>query len=195
MHAYTLLLEGVWGVAKAQMIAPSADRALPAGNESLTVNVTNSGLFWQIDAAGGWVREASTELFPIASDMSGAVIRFAPGGLRQIHWHPTLSEWQFVINGTLRVSHHACILYKITCSFAAGHAVPCIVLADIAWISAGKISLSTNLRSSALVLPSVCFDIPGSCRNRALGPGMVMQCAVCFHLHHLKSQGSERERV
>ncbi|CAL8464787.1 g4322 [Coccomyxa elongata] len=55
------------------------------------------------DNSGGWLRKAGTRQFPIATDISGAVFKIAPGGMRQIHWHTTLTEWQFIINGTVRV--------------------------------------------------------------------------------------------
>ena len=42
--------------------------------------------------------------FPAATTMCGALVKFAPGGLRQMHWHTTLDEWQFVINGISKCS-------------------------------------------------------------------------------------------
>jgi oxalate decarboxylase len=35
--------------------------------------------------------------------MSGALVRIAPGGMRQLHWHLNIDEWQYVINGTVEV--------------------------------------------------------------------------------------------
>ena len=42
--------------------------------------------------------------FPISTDMAGALVRLEPGGMRQLHWHTNLDEWQYVINGTIQVS-------------------------------------------------------------------------------------------
>ena len=35
--------------------------------------------------------------------MTGALVRIAPGGMRQLHWHLNFDEWQFAINGTFEV--------------------------------------------------------------------------------------------
>ena len=58
----------------------------------------------QAKSEGGWVIVADKTLFPISEDMSGALVRLEPGGMRQLHWHVNLDEWQYVINGTIQVS-------------------------------------------------------------------------------------------
>ena len=35
--------------------------------------------------------------------MSGSLVHFEPGALRQMHWHANEDEWQFVLNGTVEV--------------------------------------------------------------------------------------------
>jgi hypothetical protein len=57
----------------------------------------------QVSTAGGFVRVAQVTNFPVSTEMSGALVRFAPGALRQLHWHPGHAEWQYVINGSLTV--------------------------------------------------------------------------------------------
>ena len=52
---------------------------------------------------GGWVIVADEETFPISEAMSGALVMLRPGSMRQLHWHTTLDEWQYVINGTIQV--------------------------------------------------------------------------------------------
>ncbi len=44
-----------------------------------------------------------TTNFEISDAMSGALVKLHPGGMRQLHWHTNLDEWQFVINGTIQV--------------------------------------------------------------------------------------------
>uniref|UniRef100_A0A383W9E2 Cupin type-1 domain-containing protein n=1 Tax=Tetradesmus obliquus TaxID=3088 RepID=A0A383W9E2_TETOB len=56
-----------------------------------------------VNADGSYVNMADVTRFPVATDMSGAIVRIAPGGMRQLHWHLNFDEWQFVINGTLEV--------------------------------------------------------------------------------------------
>ena len=58
----------------------------------------------QAKSEGGWVIVSDKTLFPISEDMSGALVRLEPGGMRQLHWHVNLDEWQYVINGTIQVS-------------------------------------------------------------------------------------------
>jgi oxalate decarboxylase family bicupin protein len=42
--------------------------------------------------------------FPIAKDFSAALVTVKPGGLREIHWHPTSDEWTFFIQGQGRAT-------------------------------------------------------------------------------------------
>ena len=44
-----------------------------------------------------------SEVFAVSDAMSGALVHLYPGGMRQLHWHTNLDEWQFVINGTIQV--------------------------------------------------------------------------------------------
>jgi len=41
--------------------------------------------------------------FPISNTMCGAFMTIKPGCLRELHWHPTVDEWQYVIAGRVRV--------------------------------------------------------------------------------------------
>lgn len=52
---------------------------------------------------GGWVRIADQRVFP-ASTMSAALVELEPGGLRELHWHPTGDEWQYYIEGEGRMT-------------------------------------------------------------------------------------------
>lgn len=42
--------------------------------------------------------------FPIAANFSAAVVTVCPGGMREIHWHPTSDEWTFFISGQGRAT-------------------------------------------------------------------------------------------
>lgn len=50
---------------------------------------------------GSFIRMVDVKMFPVATDMSGALVRIAPRGMRQLHWHLGLNEWQLVLNGTV----------------------------------------------------------------------------------------------
>ena len=60
-------------------------------------------MFLQVSTDGGTVRTADTQYFPASMAISGSLVHFKPGALRQMHWHVNEDEWQFVINGTVQV--------------------------------------------------------------------------------------------
>ena len=60
-------------------------------------------MFLQVSTDGGTVRTADTQYFPASTAISGSLVHFKPGALRQMHWHVNEDEWQFVINGTVQV--------------------------------------------------------------------------------------------
>src|SRR6266511_3699111 len=54
--------------------------------------------------AGGSLPLVSEREFPISTTMTGALMRIKPGGMRELHWHPTADEWQYYIKGRGRMS-------------------------------------------------------------------------------------------
>jgi len=52
------------------------------------------GKEWQVDSTR----------FPIATTITGVVLELEPGALRELHWHPTADEWQYVLEGTVSVT-------------------------------------------------------------------------------------------
>ncbi|QGA18862.1 hypothetical protein EYB26_006547 [Talaromyces marneffei] len=53
---------------------------------------------------GGSVKIVDPLSFPIASSFSAALVTINPGGLREIHWHPSSDEWTFFIQGQGRAT-------------------------------------------------------------------------------------------
>src|SRR5262249_11829164 len=53
---------------------------------------------------GGQVRIVDSSNFPAASTIAAALVEVAPGGLRELHWHPNTDEWQYFISGQGRMS-------------------------------------------------------------------------------------------
>lgn len=53
-------------------------------------------------SAGGAVRIADSNNFK-ATTMAAALVEIAPGGMRELHWHPTSDEWQYYISGRARM--------------------------------------------------------------------------------------------
>jgi len=52
---------------------------------------------------GGSLKLVTANEFPMSNTMCGAVMTLQPGALRELHWHPAVDEWQYVIAGKLRV--------------------------------------------------------------------------------------------
>lgn len=53
---------------------------------------------------GGELRLATVDEFPLSTTMAGAVMTLEPGGLRELHWHPNADEWQYVLEGQMRMT-------------------------------------------------------------------------------------------
>jgi len=54
--------------------------------------------------AGGREWRIDSMRFPISKTMTGVVLDLDPGALRELHWHPTADEWQYVIDGRISVT-------------------------------------------------------------------------------------------
>jgi oxalate decarboxylase len=54
--------------------------------------------------AGGSVRIVDTSNFPPSKAVAAALVTVKPGGMRELHWHPQASEWQYYIAGKGRMT-------------------------------------------------------------------------------------------
>jgi oxalate decarboxylase len=54
--------------------------------------------------AGGREWRVDVSNFPISTTMAGVLLDLEPGALRELHWHPTADEWQYVIRGNISVT-------------------------------------------------------------------------------------------
>ncbi len=53
---------------------------------------------------GGREWRVGADRFPISKTITGVILDLEPGGLRELHWHPTSDEWQYVIEGQVSVT-------------------------------------------------------------------------------------------
>jgi oxalate decarboxylase len=53
---------------------------------------------------GGREWRVDSNQFPISKTITGVVLDLDPGALRELHWHPTADEWQYVIEGKVNVT-------------------------------------------------------------------------------------------
>ena len=70
--------------------------------------------------AGGSLRIASSEEFPISSTMTAAMLELKTGAVREMHWHPNADEWQYVMAGSARMTVFASLGKAATVELAAG---------------------------------------------------------------------------
>jgi oxalate decarboxylase len=54
--------------------------------------------------AGGEARIVDSRNFPASKNIASALVTVKPGGMREMHWHPNASEWQFYIAGKGRMT-------------------------------------------------------------------------------------------
>jgi len=45
---------------------------------------------------GGREWRVGADRFPVSKTVTGVILDLEPGGLRELHWHPTSDEWQYV---------------------------------------------------------------------------------------------------
>jgi oxalate decarboxylase len=69
---------------------------------------------------GGSVRITDSTVFSAATTISAALVEIEPGGLRELHWHPTDDEWQYYISGRGRMGVYASSGVARTFNFQAG---------------------------------------------------------------------------
>jgi len=57
-----------------------------------------------VNNKGGRLWLVDSNKFPISKTVTGAILDLDPGALRELHWHPTADEWQYVIEGKVSVT-------------------------------------------------------------------------------------------
>jgi oxalate decarboxylase len=56
--------------------------------------IYKGGREWRVDSTN----------FPISKTVTGVILDLEPEALRELHWHPTADEWQYVFEGNIRVT-------------------------------------------------------------------------------------------
>ena len=73
-----------------------------------------------IKTKSGTVRITDTSVFPASKTISAALVEVEPGGMREMHWHPNTSEWQYYLEGQARMGVFAASGQARTFDFMAG---------------------------------------------------------------------------
>jgi oxalate decarboxylase len=63
-----------------------------------------AGMKPKLENASGSVRIVDSTNFPPSRSVAAALVRVKPGGMRELHWHPDASEWQYYIKGSGRMT-------------------------------------------------------------------------------------------
>ncbi|WP_426442595.1 cupin domain-containing protein [Bradyrhizobium genosp. P] len=58
----------------------------------------------KISTAGGALYVASAKEFPVATTMTGMLLKLKRGAMHEPHWHPDANEWHYVLTGRTRVT-------------------------------------------------------------------------------------------
>lgn len=57
-----------------------------------------------VESEAGTVRIVDVNSFPASKTISAAFVEIEPGGMRELHWHPKASEWQYFVQGKAKMS-------------------------------------------------------------------------------------------
>ena len=91
---------------------------------------------------GGTVRITDSSVFKASKTIAAALVEVEPGGMRELHWHPNVDEWQYYISGQARMTVFASQNTARTFNFQAGDVGTC----RFRWVITSRISGTTPLR-------------------------------------------------
>ncbi|KAL5521751.1 hypothetical protein ACEPAF_2499 [Sanghuangporus sanghuang] len=70
--------------------------------------------------AGGSIKIFDPSVFAVATSIVGALVTVEPGGMRELHWHPTEPEWSYFISGEARMTLFASSATANTFDYRSG---------------------------------------------------------------------------
>lgn len=92
-----------------------------AGAESVPTTFSHRMLAQEpMRTKSGTVRITDSSVFPASSTIAAALVEVEPGGMREMHWHPNVEEWQYYISGEARMTVFASENNARTFNFQAG---------------------------------------------------------------------------
>ncbi|CAE6474591.1 unnamed protein product [Rhizoctonia solani] len=83
-------------VDEANPVSPAGPAPLPFTFPASKAPATNT--------TGGTVKVVDSRTFNISQTIAVAEVTVVPGGIRELHWHPTQPEWTFFLQGNARVT-------------------------------------------------------------------------------------------
>lgn len=91
----------------------------PAGGTPLSMTFRMSQME-AIACPGGRVKIVDSTNFPLAKTIAAALLEIEPGGMREMHWHPSADEWQYYLEGQARMTVFASSGVARTFDYRAG---------------------------------------------------------------------------
>jgi oxalate decarboxylase len=91
----------------AQGTPPPAKPAAPLGGWKLPPLTHKYRLLAnppRVNKKGGRLWLVDSRNFPISKTVTGSILELDRGALRELHWHPTADEWQYVLEGRVSVT-------------------------------------------------------------------------------------------
>lgn len=73
-----------------------------------------------VKTSGGEVWIADSNNFKASKTVAGALVEVEPGGIREMHWHPNASEWQYYIQGEAKMTVFAAESHARTFNYQSG---------------------------------------------------------------------------
>jgi oxalate decarboxylase len=97
----------------------STDRI--AGATAVTQSFSHKMLAQEpIRTKSGTVRITDSSIFPVSTTIAAALVEVEPGGMRELHWHPNVDEWQYYIQGQARMGVFGASSQARTFDYQAG---------------------------------------------------------------------------
>ena len=81
-----------------------ADFLVPISRRKNSYTFKMSSMPATKSTAGGEVRIVDSTNFPVSTGVAAARVTLKPGAIREMHWHPNGSEWQYWIQGKGRMT-------------------------------------------------------------------------------------------
>jgi len=72
------------------------------------------------EVPGGSLKIIDPQSFPVASNFAAALFTIKPGAMRELHWHTTSDEWNYIIGGQGRLTVYVAPEASQTYDFRAG---------------------------------------------------------------------------
>ncbi|CAE6459451.1 unnamed protein product [Rhizoctonia solani] len=99
-------------VAEANPVSPAGIAPLPFTFAASKAPATNT--------TGGTVKIVDSRTFNISQTIALGEVTVVPGGIRELHWHPTQPEWSYFLEGNARVTVFASSGNARTFDYQAG---------------------------------------------------------------------------